>query len=502
MRKKKVWVYAGTGVAYDQPIELNKLVNPLSKNGFIFKGDLPLNNGQMVSLELINISAQVKRKNLVWVYANTGIIFENPVDALSLINPKRNPKNGLICEGQLQLDDNQFVDLELISLQAQKLRESQVWVYAGTGIIFEHPVDPFNLINPKKSTKNGFICEGQLQLDDNRIIDLELISSKAQKERQKQVWVYAATGVIYEGPVEYSKLIAPQRVQTKNGFIIKASLGIEGNRTINLELISSLAQKERTKQVWVYAKTGIAYENAVDASSLLNPKVCPDNGFISQGDLQLENGTIVALELITVSAQKKRVNQVWVYAGTGIAYAHPVDVFSLINPKKNPENGFICGGQLQLDDNQVIDLELISLQAKKRREKQVWVYEGTGTLYENSVDPTCLIKPEYHPKYNYLYKGQLVDSQNQSISLELVASQTQKRRFEQQQLNQQGLPRVTAPNRHKRKVSSIEGKDLSDPQAKQSRENQNSGNFFVFFNPNRSQSVSTETGKSRILYKL
>ncbi|KTD16385.1 hypothetical protein [Legionella jordanis] len=48
--KEKVWVYAETGVSFKHFFDPKELINPKFKNGAIYKGELLLDNNEIVPL--------------------------------------------------------------------------------------------------------------------------------------------------------------------------------------------------------------------------------------------------------------------------------------------------------------------------------------------------------------------------------------------------------------------------------------------------------------------
>ncbi|MDR3501271.1 MAG: hypothetical protein P4L79_01650 [Legionella sp.] len=430
-RADKVWVYSGTSIAYKEAFDVQQLqqikLNP--KAGFIEQGTLFVGENQAVAVELITRATQRQRAE-IWVYLGTGIAYEENLNVQQLQQPQVNPKTGLIEQGTIFVGENQTVALELITRAAQKQRAANVWVYLGTSIAYKEAFDVQQLQQIKLNPKTGFIEQGTLFIGENQAATLELITRNAKKLRAANVWVYLGTGITYEGSVDALQL-QQIKLNPKTGLIEQGTLFVGENQPVILELITCATQRRRAANVWVYLGTGIAYKEAFDLQQLQHTKVNPTTGFIEQGALLVGENQTVVLEFITRSTQRQRA-EIWVYLGTGIAYEGNLNVLQLQQIKLNPKTGLIEQGTLFVGENQTVTLERITQDTQRVRATNVWVYLETGIVYKGRVDVLQLQQIQLNPKTGLIEQGTLFVGENQGVTLEFITQATQRKRAKRQ----------------------------------------------------------------------
>ncbi|MGQ3888278.1 hypothetical protein ACQUW5_04490 [Legionella sp. CNM-1927-20] len=119
------------------------------------------------------------------------------------------------------------------------------------------------------------------------------------------------------------------------------------------------------------------------------------------------------------------VDKVWVYQGTGIIYPNTVDT-NLLTDTKLAKNGMVVAGKLTDASQQVIALEYIMKDTQRQRANRIWVYEQTGFTYDIPFKVSDLTDTKL--ENGLVVRGKLTDASQQVITLEYITKSTQRER--------------------------------------------------------------------------
>lgn len=369
---KYVWVRAEGGTEKLPNFDPEILQDTTAKDGLIVKGKLSLSNGRNIYVKRIRYSSFKHAESKFWVFKDTDIQLSFSVEPNALGDKSYNLAEEVI-EGNVFLNDGRIVRIERISSAQLKGRKS-CWVIEGTIICLRDGFDISRLQGDIKKDRLGRPMSGTIKMA-GLSTKVERVTQSYLKHIRSLLFVVKGADFVVN-TVDVNN-IASNNLNVAVGTFVHPVVGC-----VDVESITKYTLNDR-KPYWVVKDTDLILESGVDTSRL-------------KGDIEKDNlgrpvsGTIeyygfsIDVERIPKSSLKLRRSLVFVVRGTDCK----VDINDLKSIDRS-KDGVITGGKYFRPGIGNLDVDLITSRALEGR-KTFLVIKGTESKLNSTIDISIL----------------------------------------------------------------------------------------------------------------
>jgi hypothetical protein len=250
IQREPVWVIKGTKVKL-KAVDLNSLRQPITYNtaGLPISGKFEIDS-KLEDIECITKDAVRRRGSVVWVVKDTNVQLGDSFNAATDLSAPVFDNAGKPIAGSAIYKGKQ-VPVERITKNALNFREP-VWVIKGTNMKLKS-FHIKSLRQPVTYNTAGLPISGKFEID-SKLEDIECITKDALRRRESVVWVVKDTNIqLGDSFNKDTDLIAP--VCKETGELI-AGKALYNGKQVPVECITNDALRRR-EPVWVIKGTNM-----------------------------------------------------------------------------------------------------------------------------------------------------------------------------------------------------------------------------------------------------